>query len=52
MDASRLSPGVGCTVVDVAVEVPKEFFQEKDYLHYRPMKRMAYFRFPGNTLRV
>ncbi|ACO64866.1 predicted protein, partial [Micromonas commoda] len=33
------------TVVDVAVEVPKEFFQEKDYLDHRyHVKRMAYLQ--------
>ena len=41
----KTSPGVGCTVVDVAVEVPKEFFQEKDYLDHRyHVKRMAYLQ--------
>ena len=41
----KTSPGVGCTVVDVAVEVPKEFFLEKDYLDHRyHVKRMAYLK--------
>jgi U3 small nucleolar RNA-associated protein 22 len=41
----RTSPGAGCTVVDVAVEVPKGYYQEKDYLDHRyHAKRLAYLQ--------
>mmetsp|Transcript_27593 Transcript_27593/g.44198 ORF Transcript_27593/g.44198 Transcript_27593/m.44198 type:complete len:1100 (-) Transcript_27593:1628-4927(-) len=37
------SPGAGCTVVDVAVEMPGDYFQEKDYLDHRyHAKRLTY----------
>lgn len=41
----KTSPGVGFAVVDVAVEVPKEYYQEKDYLDHRyHAKRLAYLK--------
>ena len=41
----RTSPGAGVTVADVAVEVPKGFFLEKDYLDHRyHAKRHAYLQ--------
>eukprot|EP00227_Mantoniella_beaufortii_P013523 CAMPEP_0197574888 /NCGR_PEP_ID=MMETSP1326-20131121/474_1 /TAXON_ID=1155430 /ORGANISM="Genus nov. species nov., Strain RCC2288" /LENGTH=1092 /DNA_ID=CAMNT_0043137551 /DNA_START=191 /DNA_END=3466 /DNA_ORIENTATION=+ len=39
----KTSPGTGFAVVDVAVEMPKGYFQEKDYLDHRyHAKRLAY----------
>lgn len=41
----RTSPGTGFTVVDVAVEVPKGYYQEKDYLDHRyHAKRLTYLQ--------
>ena len=41
----RTSPEAGFTVVDVAVEVPKVYYQEKDYLDHRyHAKRLAYLQ--------
>lgn len=41
----RISPGTSSTVADVAVEVPKGYYAEKDYLDHRyHAKRFAYLQ--------
>ena len=41
----RTSPGLSSAVADVAVEVPKEYYAEKDYLDHRyHAKRFAYLQ--------